>query len=69
MTQVLYSTLKKEYSKSNLLRREAILKKYGFAKEEDYLSFLTYQLKKVELKESIKDLSEKINNKTPKTKK
>lgn len=54
-----FNTLQKEYKKSNTLRKESILKKYGFKKneEEQYLNFLNYELKKIELKKSILELS------------
>lgn len=61
--QTLYSALRKEYSKSNTLRRINILKKYGFNTEEEYINFLNYQLKKIELKNTIKDISKQRENK------
>lgn len=57
MTNNMFSALEKEYKKSNTLRRTSILKKFGFETEEEYLGYLTYELKKKELKESLKNIT------------
>lgn len=59
MTKQMLDTLKKEYKKSNLLRREAILKKYGFKTEKEYLDLLQSHMDTLVLKNTVNNIKKK----------